>query len=136
MRVFVDANTLFSASLPHSRLSEFLEVVKLHGECLYSGYAFDEAQRNLVKKFPGSVPSLEKLTRDMTRVANVQGMAGVTIREKDEPILSSAIAAQATHLLTGDKRDFGLFFGTTVNGVKVVTAALLAQEMADQGWLK
>lgn len=131
MRVFLDANTLFSASLPNARLADFVELLGFHGKCLYSAYAFDEAQRNLAAKFPACVPALEKLLRGMVQVPNTQGLSGVTIRDKDEPILSAAIAAGASHLLTGDKRDFGPFFGQTIQGVKVVTAAMLAQEMSE-----
>ncbi|RYD36720.1 MAG: DNA-binding protein [Verrucomicrobiaceae bacterium] len=135
MRVFLDANTLFSASLPNSRLAEFIELLGFYGECLYSAYAFEEARRNLAGKFPARVPTLEKMIQRMIQVPDAQGLSGVTIREKDEPILSAAIAAHASHLLTGDKGDFGVFFGRTVQGVKVVTAAMLAQEMAENGLL-
>lgn len=135
MRVFLDANTLFSASLPKSRLAEFLELLEFHGDCLYSAYAFDEAKRNLVNKFPAQVSKLEKLTRRMTQVPDTQGLSGIIIRAKDEPIISAAIAAKATHLLTGDKQDFGPFFGHTIQGVKVVTASMLAEEMVEKGWL-
>ena len=32
-------------------------------------------------------------------------------------------------MLTGDKQDFGPFFGLTIQGVKVVTPAMLAKEI-------
>jgi hypothetical protein len=43
--------------------------------------------------------------------------------------------AQATHLLTGDVRHFGPYFGKTVQGVLVVTAAeyLKLREKARKG---
>jgi uncharacterized protein len=129
MRVFLDANILFSASLDASRLAEFIELLQFHAECLYSAYAFDEAKRNLNHKFPSRVPALEKMIRSMTQVPDAQGLVGIKIRGKDEPILTTAIAAQATHLLTGDKRDFGTHFGQTIHGTKVVTPAMLAEEM-------
>lgn len=135
MRIFLDANTLFSASLPNSRLAEFIELLRLHGECLCSAYAIEEARRNLTAKFPARVQALERMLRGMTQVADTQGLSGVAIRDKDEPILSAAVSAHASHLLTGDKRDFGVFFGQTIQGVKVVTAAMLAQEMAENGLL-
>jgi len=43
--------------------------------------------------------------------------------EKDAPILLAAMEAQATHLVTGDVRHFGPYFGRTVQGVLVVTPA-------------
>ena len=59
----------------------------------------------------------------------------VTIKSKDVPILGSAIAQQCTHLLTGDKRDFGFLFGQTA-GVMVVSPKLLAEELVSKGFLK
>jgi len=48
---------------------------------------------------------------------------------KDRPILGGAIAGRATHLLTGDERDFGRFWGKTVQGVKIVSPRMLAEEV-------
>lgn len=59
----------------------------------------------------------------------------VTIKSKDIPILGSAIAQQCTYLLTGDKRDFGLFFGKTIAGVMVVSPKLLAEDLVTKGFL-
>ncbi|HUL34808.1 MAG TPA: hypothetical protein VL128_13055 [Candidatus Eisenbacteria bacterium] len=43
--------------------------------------------------------------------------------EKDRPILAAAIAARAMHLITGDGRHFGAYFGKRVSGVVVMTPA-------------
>jgi predicted nucleic acid-binding protein len=40
--------------------------------------------------------------------------------DKDAPILAAAIAAGATHLITGDRRHFGPFFGERIGGVLVL----------------
>jgi hypothetical protein len=45
----------------------------------------------------------------------------VELAEKDAPILLAAIGARATHLLTGDVRDFGRYFGKRLGGVLVLT---------------
>ena len=45
---------------------------------------------------------------------------GVALPEKDQPILLAAIDAQATHLLTGDFRDFGRYYGHTIAGILVL----------------
>jgi hypothetical protein len=44
----------------------------------------------------------------------------VELREKDWPILGGAVAAGATHLITGDRRDFGPYFGTEIFGVMIL----------------
>jgi hypothetical protein len=43
------------------------------------------------------------------------------LREKDVPILLAAMAAGATHLLTGDLRDFGHLMGRKSGGILVQT---------------
>jgi predicted nucleic acid-binding protein len=60
----------------------------------------------------------------------------VKLKPKDLPILGGAIDGQATHLLTGDERDFGELFGKTIEGVKIVSPRMLAEEMVKLGWLE
>ncbi|AFZ33706.1 hypothetical protein Sta7437_0085 [Stanieria cyanosphaera PCC 7437] len=59
----------------------------------------------------------------------------VEINSKDIPILGGAIAQKCTHLLTGDKKDFGFPFGKRVENVLVVSPKLLAEEMVAKGIL-
>ena len=47
--------------------------------------------------------------------------SGILLPAKDVPILLAAIAANATHLLTGDLRHFGPYFGRRVAGVLILT---------------
>jgi hypothetical protein len=37
--------------------------------------------------------------------------------------------------VTGDERDFGPYFGRTVQGVKIVSPRRLADELVQRGWL-
>jgi hypothetical protein len=48
---------------------------------------------------------------------------GMTVDEKDVPIILDAINSQATHLLTGDKRHFGALYGQRVGGVLILPPA-------------
>ena len=57
----------------------------------------------------------------------------VVLPPKDVPILGGAIAGSATHLLTGDERDFGALYGKTIQGVKIVSPKMLADELRDEG---
>ena len=59
----------------------------------------------------------------------------VELKAKDIPILGGAIALQCTHLLTGDKKDFGFLFGKQVENVLVVSPKLLAEEIVAKGWI-
>ena len=47
----------------------------------------------------------------------------IDLPEKDWPVLGGAAAAGATHLITGDLRHFGAYFGETVLGVLVLKPA-------------
>lgn len=44
----------------------------------------------------------------------------VELRDKDWPILSGAVAAGATHLITGDIWDLGAYFGQRILGVLIL----------------
>lgn len=135
MRVFLDANILFSASLRKSRTHLFLTHLEKHALLLTNLYAAEEARRNLNDKKSGELPALEKL---LSQCEIVGAIAAVTLELalKDKPILGGAIAGNATHLLTGDRRDFGAFFGKTIQGVKIVSPQMLADELVKKGWLK
>jgi uncharacterized protein len=129
MRIFLDANILFSASLAHSRMRAFLDVLSDQGTLLTNAYAAEEARRNLEMKFPASLRQLKTLTRKCELVPGIITDIEITLPSKDIPILGGAIAGHATHLLTGDERDFGTYFGRTIQGVKIVSPRLLIKEL-------
>jgi uncharacterized protein len=120
-RVFLDANVLFSAA--YRDAPGLLALWRLRDvELMTSGYAAEEARRNL--DTPERAARLERLLGDLRVVAEPRPVplpAGVRLPEKDRPILAAAIAAEATHLLTGDLRDFGPLMGRRVAGVLVQT---------------
>ncbi|MEL6911084.1 MAG: hypothetical protein AAFO85_12855, partial [Cyanobacteria bacterium J06598_4] len=60
----------------------------------------------------------------------------VELKSKDIPILGGAIALQCTHLLTGDKKDFGFLYGQQVANVLIVSPRLLAEEMVAKGLIE
>ncbi|MBI3413697.1 MAG: DNA-binding protein [Verrucomicrobia bacterium] len=135
MRVFLDANILFSGAQPHSRMRAFLELLQRHGDCLTNAYAVEEARRNLELKSTASLPRLDSLVKNCELISALTTDLGVKLPAKDIPILGGAIASHATHLLTGDERDFGAFLGKTIQGVKVVSPRLLADELVRDGLL-
>jgi uncharacterized protein len=47
--------------------------------------------------------------------------AGFPLPEKDAPILFAAMDARATHLITGDVRHFGPYFGKTIEGILILS---------------
>jgi predicted nucleic acid-binding protein len=120
-RIFLDANVLFSAA--YRADAGVARLWTLDGcVLLTSDYAAEEARRNL--QGPDQLARLEELLELLTTVPTVTlppGLRGeVQLPEKDWPILGGAISAGATHLITGDKRDFGPYFGTELLGVLIL----------------
>jgi predicted nucleic acid-binding protein len=129
MRVFLDANILFSGAQPHSRMHAFLEWLFKEGECITNAYAAEEARRNLEMKFPAALPHLDSLIGKCELIPALVSDLKADLPLKDVPILGGAIAGHATHLLTGDERDFGKYWGKTIQGVKIVSPRMLAEEL-------
>lgn len=119
-RLFLDANVLFSAAYrPKAGLLEFW---KLKSVILCSSrYALEEARFNLIEEVQKR--RLARLSKDVELFdALPRGLAGeISLPEKDLPILLAAIEARATHLITGDLRHFGPYFGRKVEGIVVLT---------------
>jgi hypothetical protein len=126
-RVFLDANVLFSAA--YRADSRLFQLWKLTATILCSSsYALEEARYNLEKE--DQKKRLSKLSQDLQlfQPSDRRLPRGIILPEKDIPILLGAIAAQATHLLTGDIRHFGPYFGKKIDGVLVsLPAAYLGQ---------
>ncbi len=130
MRVFLDANILFSASQAHSRIMALLDVLSARAVLLTNEYAAEEARRNLAAKFPDGVKTLERLLKNCEIILQLATDVDAGLPLKDVPILGGAIAGHATYLLTGDERDFGKLWGTTIQGVKVVSPRMLVEELS------
>jgi len=117
-RLFLDANVLFSAAYQPG--AGLLRLWKLRNAVLCSSrYAVaeanlnldDESQRKRLADLAQKLHLFEAPARELPR--------GISLPEKDVPILLAAIAARATHLLTGDVRDFGRYFGKRIEGLIV-----------------
>ena len=129
MRLFLDANVLFLAG--YSRTSPVHDLLALGraGACelVASGYAVEEAQRNLAVKAPaGAVEALSAALVEVTSVAEARApalevAAAVALADPaDVPILAAAIQCRADILVTGDRRAFGPYFRSRLAGVEVL----------------
>lgn len=121
-RVFLDANVLFSAAYRED--SGLRALWRLQGvQLVSSGYAVQEAMENLDKREQKA--RLEDLVSSLEVVAEPLSAENLSwaeeLPEKDRPILLAALAAGATHLLTGDITHFGRFFGRTIGRLQVLT---------------
>ena len=135
MRVFLDANILFSAAQTQGRMRAFLELLFKHGKCVTNAYAVEEARRNLESKLPAALRHLDPLVRRCELISALVTDLDMELPLKDVPILGGAIAGHATHLLTGDQQDFGAHYGKTIQHVKIVSPRMLADEMVRRGLL-
>lgn len=136
MRVFLDANILFSASFPNSLLSIFLDNLKELAELTSNAYATAEAERNLQEKMPKCLTAFKELEKSLKMISFQIFDLEVPLASKDQPILRGAIVAKADFLLTGDRKDFGHLFGKIIRGVKIVTVSLLVEELQKLGFLE
>jgi hypothetical protein len=118
-RLFLDANVLFSAAYrPGAGL---FRLWKLDNAVLCSSrHALEEARINLDEEEQRA--RLIKLSEGVHFFdeAQWQPPGGVSLPEKDMPIMLAAIAARASHLLTGDIRHFGQYFGKKIEGVAIM----------------
>jgi len=129
MRIFLDANILFSASNKESNIARFLEFASCKHKLITSSYAYAEAERNIVFKRPIWQSGFKLLSEHIIVVADskLPNDISITLAEKDIPILATAITTGCDYLLTGDKRDFGHLYNTKIATVTVVDYLTLAQ---------
>ena len=136
MKVFLDANILFSGSVSGSKIAKLIEVIQTHGECVTNIYAVEEARKNIRRKKYGSIQGLESLTGEITIGNELVLDIPLELKSKDIPILGGAISQKCTHLLTGDKKDFGFLYGKQIENVLIVSPKLLAEEMVAKGLIE
>lgn len=123
-RIFLDANVLFSAAYrENSRPSELWSIGTAS---IYSStYAIEEAKRNLDQR-----DQQQRLKRLLEKLEVVSAhsvpafvLETVDLPEKDIPILGGALSANCSHLISGDSRRFGGYFGQRIAGVLVLPPA-------------
>jgi uncharacterized protein len=131
-RLFLDANVLFTAAHnPQGKAALLMELAAAgRWQVITSAYALEEAQRNLTRKFPDRLPALQDLLTCVRVVSTPSGAdCPLLVRDKDRPIFAAALVCGATHLLTGDLRDFGPFMNDPGR-----TCGILIQTVGDFLW--
>ena len=123
-RVFLDANVLFSAAYRlDTPLRTLFSLPKVM--LVTSAYALEEAKRNLASG--QQRVELERLCKsiELVSVLPLQGESPILAQlpANDRPILWAAISVRATHLLSGDFKAFGRFYGQTIEGVAIMPPA-------------
>lgn len=127
MRVFLDANVLFSAAYRETgSVRAFFDLANA-GACtlVSSPHAVEEARRNVAAKHPDRVSDLEQLLGQIETcpepgTATIAWASASGLPPKDAPILAAAIEAGCQILATGDRSDFGALFGRRMRGTVVM----------------
>jgi len=127
-RLFFDANVLFTAAHnPHGKAALVIELgIKGHWRLLTSTYAVDETRRNLTAKFPAALPWFETVLPAFVVMShNTDAPFPAGLAEKDRPIFQAALGGGASHLLTGDLKDFGPWMNRAeaTSGIIIQTVA-------------
>jgi len=132
MRVFLDANILFSAAKSDGAVRALVRLLldRRH-ECWVDAYVVAEARRNLVSKGPQSIQLLEAL---LGRLQIAPALAGSVeaveldwLPAKDRPVLAAAIRLRCEAMVTGDRKHFGSAYGQKVGGVTIHSPRSLAE---------
>jgi predicted nucleic acid-binding protein len=136
MRVFLDANVLFSAAKSDGAVRALLRLLVDQGHrCCADAYVVAEARHNLRSKSPDALAVLDALMRHL-EIADAapigQGAGLAWLPEKDRPVLAAAIRARCDVLVTGDRTHFGSGYGRTFEGVTVLSPRQLAERLLDR----
>ena len=128
IRLLLDANVLFTAA--HNPSGKAAWIVELgsqgYWEVVTSAHAIEEARRNVAIKCPECLERLDSLIVLLTKVpSNFVQTCPISLPPKDRPIFNAAIQCKATHLLTGDVKDFGPFMNhpRLTSGIIIQTAS-------------
>lgn len=132
MRIFLDANILFSAAKSEGAVRTLLSQLKADGHTLVAdGYVVGEARRNLEAKFPRALRNFESI---LTKVESAAGVCTALpdriapgLPPKDRPVLAASVHHRCEILITGDKAHFGPLYEQSIEGVWIYSPAQLAR---------
>lgn len=134
MRVFLDANILFSAARSDGAVRRLLALAEAEGHELWADiYVFEEARRNLAVKSPDGLAALEAIAKRI-RIGGLPASSALSteamaLPEKDRPVLAAAIHHRCDVLITGDRTHFGPLYGMKLQGVIILSPAMLAESI-------
>jgi uncharacterized protein len=132
MRIFLDANILFSGAKSDGAVRQLLHDLHTEGHALVAdGYVAAEAERNIAAKATGDNGDylqalLSQIELNPVHPTAKAGTACDWLPEKDRPVLLAAIKCRCDVLVTGDRTHFGPGYGRTFGGVTIHSPAQLA----------
>jgi predicted nucleic acid-binding protein len=134
VRIFLDANILFSASKSDGAIRRLLSITQQVGHVLCADdYVVAEAWRNLEAKAKAGTVYLESLIATMEvapfRPGELPDAIARQLPEKDRLVLAAAIRLRCEVLVTGDRTHFSHLYDKVVGGVAVLTPRALAARL-------
>jgi predicted nucleic acid-binding protein len=124
VRIFLDANILFSAAKSAGAVRELLAQTRTAGHVLCADeYVVAEARRTLETKGDEALSALEALLSDLElapfQTTELPPDLAALVPEKDRPVLGAAVRLQCEALVTGDRMHFGALYGKCIRGVAI-----------------
>ena len=134
MRVFLDANILFSAAKSAGAVRELLHLLLAGGhECWVDDYVVIEARRNLTAKEPNAMIAfealLERLHISPSQAPGPELKLVNWLPEKDRTVLAAAMRLRCDALVTGDRTHFGPGYGKMFAGETIHSPRSLAEQL-------
>jgi predicted nucleic acid-binding protein len=136
MKLFLDANVIFTAAYSAQGLSRGLFRLAAAGKCVLctSAFAHEEAGRNIQKKAADKLTELTTLMQQVEILPEphpqwVIQAERMPLAGKDAPVLAAALQGKVDIFVTGDRRDFGHLFGKVLEGVKILSPADALEEV-------
>ena len=132
MRIFLDANVLFSAARADGAIRRLLSELQQRKHILVAGpLVIVEARRNLeYKANPAALTWLDLMLSSMETSASEPRLVASDVDwlvEKDRHVLRAAIQMRCDVLVTGDVAHFGNGYGRIFDGVKILSPRMTAE---------
>ncbi len=129
MKIFLDANIIFSACKPDSAIASLVSILAKKHRLISCDYAVEEAERNLLRKQNEWHKSFKSVLKGIGVKKTITQKIPVQLADKDVVILSSAIFYKCKILITSDKRDFGHLICKTIQDTKILTPSMVYEEI-------
>ena len=133
MRIFLDANVLFSAAKSAGAIRLLLQALHAAGHGMVADeYVATEARRNVDGKAGSDAAAylqalLSRIEVSPVQYPSMQQANVLWLPDKDRPVLIAAMALKCDVLVTGDRTHFGPGYGKVFDGVTIYAPAQLAQ---------
>ncbi len=119
IRLFLDANVLVSAAWKtESKVLRLWQIPDV--ELVTSNLVLEECQRNL--PLPDQHRRLAQVLESVCVLVFRSAPLLETsppLPEKDKHVIAAAVLARATFLVTGDRTHFGVWYGSSILGIRI-----------------